>query len=352
MKASHDDADPQSQAQTAQAGQPPEAEAPLGPSAQQLALAHLRAHLTDWMHHEPGARAGRDAEELHQLRVAARRIEATLGLFRHQLPPRLAHARQAAKGVLRGLGAARDFDVQLADLDQYTARLAGSERAAAAPLRRRLEHERARARNRMLAMLDSEATRHWLETLNLATADCGTPDNGEAPRALTVMPERVRARYRKLRKAVRRLDGRSSMEDYHRVRRRAKRLRYAIEGGAALFGKPAADLLRALRRLQDGLGAQQDAQVAKERLAALAADEVPLPPETLFLMGRLAESHLRETRRARKTLARAWRKVSGRRWKALRARMDALAGAAAAPAPLTESTAPVATTDGPVSLRH
>src|SRR5580700_1417410 len=88
-------------------------------SAQQVALAQLRRHLTAWIRHEPGARLGSDPEELHQLRVAARRIEATLGLFKHQLPPRLVHARQGAKGVLRALGTVRDLDVQLAELRQY-----------------------------------------------------------------------------------------------------------------------------------------------------------------------------------------------------------------------------------------
>ena len=291
------------------------------PAAQELALRQLREHLDAWVQHESGARHGTDPEELHQLRVAARRIEATLGVFKHQLPPRLVHARKSAKGVLRALGHARDLDVQLAELRQYAARLPEEERAAAAPLKTRLEHDRTRARARMVAMLDSEATRHWLETLKVASADLAGATAAEAPRAATVLPERIRVRYRKLKKVVRRLDRRASMDDYHAVRRRAKQLRYAIECGATLLGKPADDMLRSLRRLQDQLGAQQDAHVAKSRLAALVAETEPLPPETLFLMGRLAEHHLDTTRQARRTLARAWRKVSGKRWKALRARM-------------------------------
>ena len=79
-----------------------------------MALAELRRQLAAWMRHEPGARLGADPEELHQLRVAVRRIEAMLGLFKQQLSPRLLHARQDAKGILRTLGTARDFDVQLA----------------------------------------------------------------------------------------------------------------------------------------------------------------------------------------------------------------------------------------------
>jgi CHAD domain-containing protein len=337
-------------------------------SARQLALTELRAHLSDWMTHEPGARRGSDAEELHQLRVAARRIEATLGLFRHQLPAALVHARSAAKGVLRGLGAARDFDVQLAELRRYCADLPGEERKAAAPLKARLEEGRAQARMRMLAMLDSEATRHWLETLNLASADFAAAVPPGAPQAALVMPERVRRRFRKLKKAVRRLDGKSAMRDHHTVRRRAKQLRYAIECGATLFGKPAEEMLKSLRRLQDRLGAHQDADMAKNRLAELAASGAPLPPQTLFLMGRLAEHHLTETQQARKTLEHSWARVGGKRWKALRNRMEDLRRGtellsevpqpAAAPAALLqpqESDAPDAASPeaaGPRPLRH
>jgi triphosphatase len=333
-------------------------------SARQLALTELRAHLTDWMTHEPGARRGTDAEELHQLRVAARRIEATLGLFRHQLPAPLMHARSAAKGVLRGLGSARDFDVQLAELRRYCADLPGEERKAATPLKARLEEGRTHARVRMLAMLDSEATRHWLETLNLASADLAAVAAPGAPQAALVMPERVRRRFRKLKKAVRRLDAKSSMRDHHTVRRRAKQLRYAIECGATLFGKPAEEMLKALRRLQDRLGAHQDADMAKNRLAELAASGAPLPPQTLFLMGRLAEHHLTQTQQARRTLERSWARVGGKRWKVLRNRMEDLrrgtelmseAQAPAAPAappqqPAT-SDAETAALPGPASTR-
>jgi hypothetical protein len=92
-----------------------------------------------------------------------------------------------------------------------------------------------------------------------------------------------------------------------------------------MFGKPADDMLKALRRMQDKLGAHQDACMAQNRLAAIAADPASaLPPTTLFLMGRLAEHYTQVTGETRSTLARSWRKVRGKRWKALRARLGAL----------------------------
>jgi CHAD domain-containing protein len=298
-------------------------------TAHDVAMAELRRLLGAWVKHEPGARLGQDPEELHQLRVTARRIDATLALFKRQLPPALVRARKTTKSVLRSLGAARDLDVLLSELERYCAGLPEHERAAAEPLRARLENERGRARARMVRGLDSEPTRRWLETLTLAGAEHGTMNGGD--RATLVMPERVRRRFRKLRKSVDKLRGKSSMEDYHLVRRRAKQLRYATECGAVMFGKPADDMLRALRRLQDRLGAHQDAYMAQNRLAELAADPASgLPPATLFLMGRLAEHYKQATAEARQTLARSWRKVRGKRWKALRARLAELRDSAAA----------------------
>src|SRR5215472_16551207 len=229
-------------------------------SARAVAIVELRRLVAAWRRHEPGARLGEDPEELHQLRVTARRIDATLGLFKRQLPSALVRARKTTKAVLRTLGAARDLDVQLSELERYSTHLSESERLAAEPLRARLESERARARARMLRGLYSEPTRRWLDTLTHAVAERGDTSNRDP--AMAVMPERVRRRFRKLRKSVGKLRGKSSMDDYHLVRRRAKQLRYATECGAVMFGKPAEDMLRALRRLQDGLGAQQDAYMA------------------------------------------------------------------------------------------
>src|SRR6202035_4050376 len=100
-------------------------------TASEVALVELRRLLAAWHAHEPGARLGHDPEALHQLRITARRIDATLGLFKQQLPMALLRARKTAKTVLRALGAARDLDVQLAELARYCAGLPEHERTAA-----------------------------------------------------------------------------------------------------------------------------------------------------------------------------------------------------------------------------
>jgi triphosphatase len=298
------------------------------PTAYELGLSELRRLLGAWHRHEPGTRGGEDPEELHQLRVTVRRIDATLALFKHHLPEPLVRTRATAKSLLRALGAARDYDVQLMELAAYCAAAPETDRVAAEPLRERLEAEAARAHARLVRTLDATPTQRWIEALTEASR---AEAPGGADSALTVMPERVRGRFRKLRKTVRRLPANASMEEYHEVRRRAKRLRYAIESGATLFGKPAEDMLKALRRLQDQLGAHQDAHIASSRLTTLAADrDAPLPAATLFLMGRLAERHSDLTAGVDKALGRSWRRVRGKRWKALRRRLGELSDRARA----------------------
>jgi CHAD domain-containing protein len=309
--------------------------------ADEVALAALRRYLSEWLTHEPGARLGDDPEELHALRVTARRIDATLNLYAPYLPATLVRTRGTLKKLLGILGAARDFDVQLGELARFCLELPEPERAAIEPLKGYLESERARARARMLRSLDSVATRRWIEKLTLAVVQpSSAPAPGKEAMAVAVAPQLIRDRFRKLRKAFRALTADASMEDYHAVRSRAKKLRYAIESVAVMYGKPADEMLRALRRLQDRLGAQQDAYVAKNRLVTLAAEppEV-LPSQRLFLMGRLAERHSIAAAYARKHIGKAWRKLRGRRWKALRLKLEEMS--ARSPVP-RETSEPVA----------
>ena len=87
------------------------------------------------------------------------------------------------------------------------------------------------------------------------------------------------------------------------MRGHVKKFRYALEAVAVIYGKPADEMLRSLRRWQEKLGVQQDAAVASRRLKALAgAPPKGIPPETLFLMGRLAEHYASDALRARKRL--------------------------------------------------
>jgi CHAD domain-containing protein len=297
----------------------------------EIGFANLRRYLSAWYRHEPGARLGDNPEELHDLRVAGRRLDAILREFSAYLPASLVRIRPTLKKVLRALGNARDLDVALLELDTFNHQLTEADRRSLAALREHLRCERERARAKMLAVLDSAAVQKDLEKLAQTLAQPSavlmeapqSPDPNVVP-TLKAIPALIRARYKKVRKGGSHLTADASMEAYHAVRGRAKKLRYALEAVAPILGKPATDLVRALRRWQERLGTQQDADVAGRRLKALAARPPKgLQPETLFLMGRLAAHYSSLAAKARKRHPRAYRKVRSR-WKALKSKLEAL----------------------------
>ena len=292
----------------------------------EVAKANLRRYLSVWHSHEFAARLGDDPEELHDMRVAARKLDSILRQFKSWLPEACLQIRPIIKKVLRTLGDVRDLDVALSELEIFSSELLESDRASVEPLKRHLVLERGRVRAHMLSVLDTVSVRGSFE--ELASWLGTTPvevQQSTAELAMNAAPPMIRLRYRKLRKRADKLKANSSTEAYHEVRSQLKKLRNALEAVAVIYGKPANEMLRMLRRWQESLGVQQDAAVASRRLAALAvAPPKDIPPETLFLMGRLAEHHVSTAARARKRHAKGYRKVRGR-WKRLRGKFEALA---------------------------
>jgi CHAD domain-containing protein len=293
-----------------------------------FAAAALRRLLEEWQAQEPPARLGEDPEALHALRVAGRRMDSVLSLFCDHLPAALVKSRPKLKSLLDCMGAVRDADIRLEALRAFGHSLGEEDRGALAPLLRHLEAERGEAQSRMLRALDAKPTRHWLERLpaRLARpAPAAISPFPRSPQALRAVPDLIRYRYRKLRKCARRLSSESSMSEYHNVRVRTKKLRYALEAIAPTYAQPANEMLAALLELQGRLGTQHDCEVIGEYLTRLATH----PPATissraLFLMGRLTERQARKAKRLGRKIEKSWRKLAGRRWKALRRRMAEL----------------------------
>ncbi len=77
-----------------------------------LAFAVVRRQLAVLRDKEPGTRLGEDPEELHDMRVATRRLRAALALFAVVLPVRAQTYREELGWLGRLLGEVRDLDVQ------------------------------------------------------------------------------------------------------------------------------------------------------------------------------------------------------------------------------------------------
>ncbi len=268
----------------------------------------LRALLT----HEPGTRTGEDIEDLHQMRVAVRRMRATLKAARPLLDTAWADDLRAELGWLGGaLGPVRDFDVLLLRLHREIASLPATEEAAGAVLLDALERERTVARAAMLGALTDPRFFALLERL-AETVRAPLPAGAHQ----LALVDLVRSEARKLRRAVERAGDDPPDDVLHALRIRGKRLRYtgelvapSLEGAPA--GKAVKRLLSATAALQEVLGDHQDACVAEQRIRSLVAG-LDATPDTAFVAGRLVEREIHRAVEKRRDWWAAWVLVDAR----------------------------------------
>jgi CHAD domain-containing protein len=226
----------------------------------------------------PGTLADLDTEFLHDLRVAIRRARSVLReLTDVHEPAARAHLRAELRWAQALTGPVRDLDVQLLDLAAADSDLE--------PLRRLLARRRATELAKLGRGLRSRRFAALLEAWR--TIPSGGPRAGEP------IGETAAKRIRKVRRRMLR-DGKaigdhSPDTELHELRKRGKELRYLLE----LFGDTAVDdpapMIKALKRLQDVLGAFQDLAVEIAQLRD-AADELAAEPggtDALLAVGQL-----------------------------------------------------------------
>jgi inorganic triphosphatase YgiF len=232
-----------------------------------------------------GGIAGADPEFVHQARVAVRRMRSAARLLGGAAgwPPSL---DGELRWIARRLGAVRDWDVLLA---QTLPALATAVPDAAALLEQAAARRRRDDESLQQALSSPRYARLALRLLRWA----GTAAEG-GPALASVAGRRLRRLHRRL------FDSAAffvalPVEQQHRVRIRAKRLRYALDlVGAALPAKATRRYVDRLAQLQDELGALNDAVVAEQRALHLApAAAIDAAPALDWLRQQQRDSALR-----------------------------------------------------------
>ena len=212
---------------------------------------------------EPAMCAGR-AEALHQMRVGLRRLRAAIAIFADMLAGSdEARIKAELRWITQELGPARDLDVFAADvLMPLQAAHPGDERVGAA--HRDFEERRKSAYARAAGSVRSDRFRNalldlaeWIEVGAWAAkeAAAGGSIAEHAAAELARLSKQIKKRGADLRQR--------SAHQRHRLRIRAKRLRYATEFFASTFPgetklKRRAETLSAVKDLQDALGGLND----------------------------------------------------------------------------------------------
>jgi CHAD domain-containing protein len=232
------------------------------------AFSAIVSHLTlAMLANAPAAHLGETPEGTHQTRVALRRLRSALTLFRDMTGPAGEEAAAGLKALAKRLAPARDWDVFIGGrLAEVAAAFAGDERIATLGAAARARREEAYAALRLA--LDAPGFR--LLGLSLAALAHAPP---EAPEP--VQRFAARALSRRLKRVLRHGEDLSPLPvaELHRIRLEAKRLRYAGEMFAPLFGrKRARRYLSALAEVQEALGHLNDIAVASALLAAITPE--------------------------------------------------------------------------------
>ena len=227
-------------------------------------LAHLQGNLRGAMH-------GEDAEYLHQLRVALRRLRVVLRMAARACPDaELAALNEEVAALGSGLGRLREWDVFIADAVQpLRARMPGH--AGVQALSDACEAQRAGS----YAALRSEDEVRELQRLLLRFAIWMNGGYWQREELQARAADFATRRLRKLSKSFARSAqelGTADAAQLHALRILAKKLRYSAEFFSGFRdGKPVRAFLAALGEVQDVLGRINDVAVAQRLLNGLAA---------------------------------------------------------------------------------
>lgn len=233
--------------------------------------------LKHWTSNEAVALKGADPEGIHEMRVGLRRMRSALSDFRPIIPvPQLAWMKRETKWLITSLGAARDWDVFLAELLEPVEAARPQDRglrelrtAARAERKRGYATTRIAIRcfrhSRFLAQM-----RDWLSAKRLGQSR--QKDRGSLDEPIQKLARRV---LRKRHDAALKLGhdfSKLSPEQRHQLRIALKKLRYTAEFFRSLYPKKQAKrYFRALAQMQNCLGHMNDVVVAEHLLERMTS---------------------------------------------------------------------------------
>ncbi len=254
---------------------------------------------------EPGVCTG-DAEALHQMRIGLRRLRAAITAFAEvSSDSKQNRIKRELKAATNKLGPARDLDVFAADVFKHLSETgAGEKEFAEASRDFTLKREKTyaalanfvrskRFRRTLLNVAEWVETRRWTR----ARAGAERPIKEHAADVLAKFRKQIRKKGRDLHE----LDARAR----HKLRIRAKKLRYMIEFFGGVFPghknvKRRQAALNSLKTLQDTLGSLNDIAARKAlvsngdgltRHVAAMVDAGEAKADKLLEQARLAHAH-------------------------------------------------------------
>ena len=245
-----------------------------------------------------------DAEPLHQLRVATRRLRASIELFSSVIyAAQLKIFRRDLPWIGTMAGGARECDVTSALIATRAAKIDPDLKDAIAPLIAALNEGRKSEHSRLHELLASKRYRNLLAKLEHPAIKKVGADR----RLGIVAAQLVRPASRGAARLGEKLGPDAPDPVFHKLRVRIKRLRYELEMIAPLGAKRHRKTLNRLEELQELLGLYHDTTVATGWLMSYAETSAA-PPRTMLAAGALIQSLSSREKKLRRQCMRAWRR--------------------------------------------
>jgi CHAD domain-containing protein/inorganic triphosphatase YgiF len=237
-----------------------------------LACRIFSFQFSSMLSHEKGTIKGEEIEDLHDMRVAVRRMRAAARVFEdyldlEELEPHL----KGLKRTLGSLGEVRDLDVFREKAEKYLKTLPLEHENDLVSLFALLSEERKKARKKMLDYLESEKYSHFKKDFSdvldspetLALPITNKKHDALPHRVMDVLPAILYARLADITAYSEWIEGPYvSVERLHRLRIASKGMRYTLEFFESVLGEDAKSLIKDFKALQDHLGDLHDSVIA------------------------------------------------------------------------------------------
>ncbi|HVJ30032.1 MAG TPA: CHAD domain-containing protein [Gammaproteobacteria bacterium] len=247
-----------------------------GPNDPFIAFAHavLRRQAAALAANKPRAEQAPTPDEIHQLRVAARRLRVALRLFGRMLPSTdVARFNAELRSFAGSLGDIRDLDVYTDNFKAYVQAVPPEQRGGLSGYEMYLRRERTEARQRAAAAVASPRAAVLLADIERFAA--AGPAAGALRRwgSLSIgdaMRQSIRNSVGRVRRIGNQLTTRARPAELHGLRIKSKRLRYELEFFAEVY-PPLKQTAKECKALQDLLGTLQDVYAGTARLRRYSA---------------------------------------------------------------------------------
>lgn len=289
-----------------------------------VTIRKILTHQFQWFReHLPGVQRDIDTEFVHQARVATRRMRSALRLFSDAIPDRTAaYLSEELKWLGAKFGDVRDIDVFLLNLSQFEDRIEHLPGKKKRSLEKLVTAHRHGLQDALREALESPRYKMF-ERRFTQFLEKPLPASPRAPLATkmvrevapVLITEKLDAALRQGRTVLAKL----KLKEFHRLRIRMKRLRYACEFMAPAYEGALDHFIERTVEIQDCLGELQDTVFTRTFIDSLYNEwkYEAIGPELFFVLGEIYQLQAEIARGRREAFGKIWESFSSEETAAL-----------------------------------